>query len=195
MKKISVLTISLILAVSFLKGQEYRKITNPAYKYVSSPGFINITELNAAIGISDSLASDNKYYFGITSLFGYQINRNFSGGVGTGIIRYESRQLIPLYLGYRYSIYLKGATPYFYADAGVLFDYRDFKNESKVFINPGVGISRYITSRFEASMSAGFMLQTRTSIRRIGYINFRLGVIFRKNEYRLFRPNPPAVID
>jgi len=187
MRRQSILTLFVLICGSTLSGQEYGKVSNPAYRYVSSPGFINISELNYAIGISDSLISETKSYFGLTSLFGYQINRNFSGGIGTGIFRYESRQLIPLYLEYKYNFYFKGATPYFYSDAGALFDYRDFRNESKIFLNTGIGISRYISPKFEANISGGVTVQTRTSIRRVAYITFKLGIIFRKNPYRLFK--------
>jgi hypothetical protein len=187
MKRLSIPALFFFFFIKSMLAQEYGRVSNPAYRYVSSPGFINNTELNYAVGISDSLVDATKSYFGLTSLFGYQINRNFSGGIGTGIFIYESRQLIPLYLEYKYNLYFKGATPYFYTDAGALFDYRDFRNESKLFLNAGAGVSRYISPRFEANFSGGVSVQTRTSIRRVAYITFKLGIIFRKNSYRLFK--------
>jgi len=187
MKRVTVLTLFLLANLLSLRAQEFGKITNPEYRYVSAPGYVNITEISGAIGISDSIVTNTKYYFGITNIFGYQINRNFSGGVGIGVFRYETHQLIPLFLEYKFNFYLKGVTPYLYVDAGGIFDYLDFRNESKIFLNPGFGISRSIGQRLEINLSAGFMLQTRTSIRRVGFTNFKLGIIFRKNPYRLFR--------
>jgi len=193
MKRVSILTLFLLASLFSLRAQEYGKITNPEYEYVSGPGYVNITEISGAIGISDSLDTSTKYYVGVTNIFGYQINRNFSGGIGTGVFRYESRQLIPLFLEYKFSFYLKGITPYFYADAGGLFDYLNFRNESKLFLNPGFGISRNISPRLGINLSAGLMVQTRTSIRRVGFTNFKLGITFSKNPYRLFRRTDKAV--
>ena len=187
LKKIVILTFTFSSFIISLSGQQYDKVTNPSYRFASSPGFVNISEISGAIGLSDSMATNSKYYYGATNVFGYQISRNFFGGVGVGFFFYDTRQLIPLYLEYKYSIYLKGVTPYFYADGGILQDPVDFFVESKIFLNPGIGISRYISSRLEGNLSLGLMLQTRTSLMRVSFINFRLGIIFRKNPYRMFK--------
>lgn len=187
MKNISVLTYFITFLFSSASGQQYGKVTNPSYRFESVPGFVNISEINTAIGLRDSMVSNSQYYYGITNVFGYQINRNFSGGIGIGYLKYDARQLIPFYLEYKFNFYLKSVTPYLYADGGILQDPFDFFKESKLFMNPGFGISRYISSRFEFNISAGLMVQTRTSLMRVGYVNFRLGIIYRKNAYRMFR--------
>ena len=46
-------------------------------------------------------------------------------------------QLIPVFLEYRYNVYLKRFSPYFYADGGALLDLIDLKKGSRIFINPG----------------------------------------------------------
>ena len=175
-----------IFAVSSY-GQQYGEIKNPSVRYISSPGFVNITEINGAIGLSDTAATNAKYYFGITNVFGYQINRNFFGGVGIGCLIYDGGQLFPLYLEYEYSMYLKRLTPYFYADGGILADPTALRAESKIFINPGIGISRYISTRLEGNLSVGLMVQSRSTLNRVTFVNFKLGVIFRKNPYTLFK--------
>ncbi len=187
MNKTATLLFLLEFIICSASGQQYGKVTNPSYRFFSTPGFINITEINAAVGLRDSMVTNSNYFYGVTNLFGYQINRNFSGGLGIGYFVYDSRQLIPLYLEYKFSLYMKRSTPYFYTDGGILQDPRDFFDESKIFLSPGVGISRYISPRFEVNFSAGLMVQTRTSLRRVGFVNFKLGIIFRKNAFRMFK--------
>ena len=137
MKKVPTLTVFLILCIYSASAQKYGKVANPSYRFESVPGFINISELNAAIAVGDSMATTSRYYFGLTNVFGYQINRNFSGGVGIGLLKYDTRQLIPIYLEYKFNFYLKSGTPYLFADGGALQDPVDFLHESKLFINPG----------------------------------------------------------
>lgn len=185
--KILILTIFIVYNIFSASGQQYGKIINPSYRFVSSPGFVNITEINGAVGLRDSTATNSEYYYGVTNVFGYQIDKNFSGGIGIGYLFYDSRQLIPIYLEYKYSLYLKSMTPYFYGNGGILVDFNDFQDESKLFINPGIGISRYISSQFEGNMSVGLMLQTRTSLMRVSFINIKLGIIYRINSFRMFK--------
>ena len=162
---------------------------NPSFRYMASPGFVNISEITGALGIEDSITGNARQYFGLTNVFGYQINRNFFGGIGTGCLLFEKTILIPVYLEYKYITYLRGFSPFLYADGGGLINPADFLNESKIFINPGAGISRTISPRIEVAFSAGYMLQSRSSLSRISYINFKLGVTYRKNAFRYFRPN------
>jgi hypothetical protein len=186
-KRFLIAAFTLVVFTVSSYGQQYGEIRNPSVRYISSPGFVNITEINGAIGLSDSAATNSKYYFGVTDVFGYQINRNFFGGVGIGYLHYDGGQLFPLYLEYGYSMYLKRLTPYFYADGGILADPTAFRSESKIFINPGIGISRYISSRLEGNLSVGFMVQSRSTLNRVTFVNFKLGIIFRKNPYTLFK--------
>jgi hypothetical protein len=187
MKKFVFLSYFLVVVNYITFSQYSSKPVNPTYKYVADPGFVNISELNGAIGLSDTIGLNAKYYFGVSNVFGYQIDRNFFGGIGIGVYIYDEGQLIPLYLEYKYSHYLKNFTPYFYADGGALFSPTDFKSESKIFINPGIGISRAISPKFEGIFSVGFMVQSQSSLERVFFINFKAGITFRKNAFRMFK--------
>ncbi|MBW6500874.1 MAG: hypothetical protein K0B05_05720 [Bacteroidales bacterium] len=188
--KRSLLTGFLVVISAILSYSQYNTFAvNPSFKYFASPGFVNISELNAAIGTEDSITGNAKYYFGLTNVFGYQINRNFFGGAGTGCFIYENTLLVPVYLEYKYSMYLMGITPFLYTDAGALIDPTDFYDESKIFINPGAGVSRTLSPRLEINFSAGFMVQSRSSLSRVTYINFKLGISYRKNAFRYFMPH------
>jgi len=187
-----VLIIFTLLSFVPLSGQSYTKISNPSYRYVSRPGFVSITGIEAAIGLRDTTATNSRYYYSITNVFGYQADRNFFAGIGTGLYYCEENLFIPLFLENKYSLYLKGFTPYFYADGGVLLSINSFTDESKIFVNPGLGISRYISPKIEGSLSAGYMLQARTTLNRVSFLNLRLGIIYRNNGYRMFRKPEPG---
>jgi hypothetical protein len=179
-----------LLTLSFTTSSycQYSAISaDPSFRYVSNPGFVNITELNGASGLRDTLATNAGYYFGITNVFGYQIDKNFFGGIGVGFYYYDVGNLIPFYLEYKYSYYLKRFTPYLYGDGGILIHPTELSEESKIFINPGIGISRVISSNLEINLSAGYMIQSRSNLTRVTFVNFKMGVIFRKNSFRMFR--------
>jgi len=188
MKKIVFSAAFIFLFSSLSYSQNSTRSINPSYRYVSNPGFVNITEINGAMGLGDITTENSKYYFGVTDIFGYQINRNFFGGAGAGYYFYDSGQLIPLFLDYRYSIYLKRVTPYFYNDGGALLKLDELRGGSKIFINPGIGMSRSLSSKFEGTFSIGLMVQMGISSPSTSFINFKLGIIFRKNSFRLYKP-------
>ncbi len=187
MKKILMPVLLAGIFTSSLYCQYSATLADPSFRYVSSPGFVNISELNGAFGLEDTLSTNSDYYFGISNVFGYQIDKNFFGGIGVGYYYYDGGYLFPLYLEYRYSYYLKRFTPYFYGDGGMLIHPTDFSAESKIFINPGIGISRVVSPHLEINLSAGYMIQARSSLTRVTFVNFKLGIIFRNNSFRMFR--------
>ena len=185
----SILTVFLFISfIIYCTGQDYGRTTNVSYKYYSSPGFVNITELSGAQGFENVCNKNAWYYFGATSIFGYQVGRNFICGAGTGFYIFDYTPLIPLFVELRYTTYLKFANPFFFADGGVLFDYNDFENGSKVFFNPGIGFSRSITPKIDGTLGAGLMIQMGNGVDRASFVNVKLGLIFRKQAMRLYNP-------
>jgi hypothetical protein len=160
---------------------------NPAFRYIANPGIVNITEINGATGIGHTSGINEKNYFGITNVFGYQIDRNFFGGAGLGYFSYGESQFVPLYLDYRFSVYLKEATPYLFADGGLLVDPTELISGTKMFLNPGIGISRTVSSKFEILFATGIIVQMGNMMPRASFYNFKLGIIFRKNSFMLFK--------
>ena len=186
----SLLTLVIALLLTFSSfGQGSLKWTNPSYKYYSRPGFVNITEVNGGKGLGDTGVDDSRYYLGITNVFGYQINRHFVQGLGIGFLYYDNGALIPLYLDIRHYRYLKKLTTFIYADGGLLIDYNDINHGTKVFINPGIGITRSVSSAIEGTFSAGLMLQMGDNLPRTSFFNVKLGMIYRKNSYRMKKSN------
>lgn len=185
-KPLTVTILTLFLALP-LSGQKYFKLSDPSYRFVSSPGSVDIAEINGAYGVRDSTANNASHFFSITNVFGYQVDRNFFAGIGVGLYFCENRLLIPIYLENKFSVYLNGITPFLYANGGLLQSPADFLDESKIFINPGIGLSRYISSKIEGSFSVGYMIQARTTLTRVSFLNFKMGLIFRNNPYRMFK--------
>ena len=183
--------LSAILFLSLLihcNGQDYSRTTNVAYKYHSSPGFVNITELSGAQGFENVCNRNAWYYFGATSIFGYQVGRNFICGAGTGFYMFDYSAMVPLFVELRYATYLKFANPFFFADGGVLFNTDDLKDGMKVFFNPGIGLSRSITPKIDGNLGAGVNLQMGNDVRRATFVNLKLGITFRKYAMRLYKP-------
>ena len=191
-------------SVSVTYGQYSAFSAHHSFRYEATPGFVNITELNGAFGLVNAGEENapyepesvySKYYFGLTNIFGYQIDRNFFGGIGVGYLHYEGGDLFPVFLEYKYNIYLKRFSPYFYADGGGMVHLTEFYDKSKIFVNPGVGISRTLSSNFDINLSAGYMIQARTTLTRVTFLNFKLGISWRKNSFRMFRSGKPKIND
>jgi hypothetical protein len=199
MKKSVLLIFLILISRSYIYSQYSAYTADHSFRYFATPGFVNITEFNGATGLfdhegpgessQDSESLNSAYYFGVTNVFGYQIDRNFFAGIGVGFLHYKLDNLFPFYLEYKYSMYMKRLTLYFYGDGGALVKPNpdQFSDESKIYLNPGFGISRTITPKTEISLSAGYMVQARTTISRVSFLNFKLGISYRRNAFRMFR--------
>ena len=180
-----IVTVLLYVLITFCSyGQNHSNWTNPTYKHFSSPGFVNITELNGGKGLGDIDVDNSKFYLGISNVFAYQINKNFLQGLGIGYFLYDSGSLIPLYLDIRSYKYLKKSTMFAYADGGLLIQIRDLNNGTQLFINPGLGINRSVSSLIDGTLSAGIMLQMGDNLPKTSFINFKLGIIYKKKSFR-----------
>lgn len=189
--------ILILLWGSFVFSQYSASDGAHSFRYSASRGFVNIIELNGATGLvdhegptesqDDPESINSRYYFGVTNIVGFQIDRNFFAGVGAGFLHYEGDNFFPVFLEYKFNMYFKRFSSFFYADGGSLVHPVEFSDESKIFINPGIGLSRAISPKIEINLSAGYMVQARTTISRVTFMNFKLGVAFRKNSFRMFR--------
>src|SRR5665811_1186650 len=97
---------SLLLAITVASAiaQTSDKVAStPALNHDWREGYINITELNAGIGLGATNVPYSKSYFGITTVNGYQFTRNIKAGIGVGVQFHNSGTLFPLYLDARYS--------------------------------------------------------------------------------------------
>jgi hypothetical protein len=176
MKKILILMI-FVACTSALMAQG-RVMPNRAYSILnSSPGYITINELQAGLGLGNTSTDFSKSMFGFTTIHGYQMNKNFLAGGGTGALFYNGGMLVPLIMDFRYNIKISVFTPYVYADGGVLLNFSDLAENSKIFINGGAGARYSFSRQLAATLSAGYWVQNGLS--RDSFVIVKAGITFK----------------
>lgn len=147
----------------------------PALNYDWRPGFVSITELTGAVGLG--LVNDglSKYYYGLTTVAGYQFTRNLKVGGGVGLHRHEEATLFPLYLDIRYSLNAQELVPFFAGAGGLMIYFKEI-GDPRVFINPALGLRYVAANKTAVSFSTGLMVTTGGAAERKSYINFKLGI-------------------
>ncbi len=169
----------MVVAISSTNAQTSDKIAStPALNYDWQPGFINITELNGGIGLGLIDASFSRYYFGITTVNGYQFTRNIKAGVGVGVQAHNGGTLFPLYIDARYSFSSQELVPFFAAAGGVALSFRDLNSGSRIFINPSAGLKWVAANRTGISFSTGLMITSGGGFRD-SFVNVKIGVEFK----------------
>jgi len=180
MNKLLSLMISFV--ISFMMADAQPKEASPRIPpatFNPNDGYVNITELNGGFGIAVTEAPYSEYFSGITSVNGYQINKYFIVGGGTGALVYNEGFLVPLYISERYShptSYFK-LWWYINTDAGVLLNFKDFDYGTRYFLNPMVGIRYSISQTLAMNIGTGLFSQVGPLSPRDSFINFKLGII------------------
>jgi hypothetical protein len=167
---------SIFLIIPFITVLS-QSIEVPKSAYLFSdwrPGFVSITELTGAPGIGLIDEPYAKYYYGITTIAGYQFTRNIKAGVGIGVHRHNEGTLFPLFLDGRYSFNAQKYVPFIAAAGGMAFNFNDI-GQSYLFINPSVGIRYVVASGLGLSFSSGLMIMSAPG-GRDSFINFKLGL-------------------
>ncbi len=172
----------LLLLVSIIGAYaqpDQRIAKNPIVSYDWQPGFVSITEVTAALGLG--LVDDglSKFYYGLTTVAGYQFSRNIKVGLGTGFHIHQDETLFPLYLDLRLNMNSQQIVPFVYGAGGVLLSFQDLEGRTRVFINPGLGVKYVAARRVGVSFSTGLMVTTGGPNARKSFVNFKLGVEFK----------------
>lgn len=175
--KRALLFLFLIAFVSFITtAQDMVSPNRPPENADSQSDFVSINELTYGLGLGLTDVSYSRRYFGFTTINGIHVNKNFIAAAGTGFLIYDEGMLIPLFLDFRYIFNLDPVTPYLYADGGFLLDFKDFKNGTKQFLNPGVGVKYAFSSDMAANLGVGVLMQNNGY--RDTFFNFNLGVSY-----------------
>jgi hypothetical protein len=171
----TLLLFSIFLLVSFTASAQGRVSPNkPIKKLSTETGYITINELTGGAGLGLVTTPLSKYFFGFTTIHGYQVNESFVVAGGTGFSAYNGGNLVPFFMDFRYRFMISTFTPYVVGDGGLLFN---TAGSTKLFINPAVGVRYTINRKFGANFSTGLFVQTGDGVRD-SYINFKLGVTF-----------------
>jgi hypothetical protein len=173
------LIISTIFAVGFLSllsAQEVIRYEKPLVMLSSEKGYIMINEINMGFGLGVNNVPYSQYFIGLNTIHAYQINQNYVVGGGTGVSFYNGGTLVPLFLDFRYRIYVSRVTPYAVADAGFMLDFSG-KKDTRGFINPSVGVSYTLKPQLAISAGTGMFIQWGHV--RDTFINLKGGVVYK----------------
>jgi len=147
----------------------------PKVNYDWRPGFVSITEMAGAFGLADTQSELSKYYYGITTIAGYQFTRNIKAGVGAGVHFHNDGTLFPLFLDVRYSFSAQQIVPFFAGAGGIALDLSSLK-DTRIFLNPSVGLRYVAANRTGITFSTGLMVMTGGPNDRKSFVNFKLGL-------------------
>lgn len=176
--KVKFSLISFFLITTAVVTAQYKVLPNRPFTTLNSaPGFVTINEVNFGLGLSGMTYPFSKHFAGVTSVNGYQVNKNIFFGGGIGVYFYESGPLVPLFLDFRYSFNISSITPYVFGDGGLLLNFADL-NTTKLFLNPGLG-ARYAVNRSVAiNIGAGILAQVDGTVRE-SFLNLKAGIVYK----------------
>lgn len=216
MKRLSTLIVVLILSASFAGAQvvtercwhldkvqflEHRQdfwrshkmysTSSSAYSGVSS-GFYNLTEVTYGFGLEVITTPFSHNHVGITTVNGLKFSNGFALGLGVGFLQYNYSDdnkgwMLPVYGDARYFIGRQKNKFFVAADGGFLFNFEDFKEHARYFVNPQVGMIIPVAKSTHLSVAAGLYTQYDYDFFnrpdegiRDSFINLKLGLLFGK---------------
>jgi len=175
--------LSLLLLITTIMGaysQPDRRIASiPAVNYDWQPGYVNITEITGGPGLLSTQYPYSRYYFGVTTINGYQFTRNIKAGIGLGIHMHNEGTLFPAYIDARYSFSAQRWVPFIAAAGGLSLNFSDLANGSWIFINPSVGLRYVAASRRAVTVSAGLMTMAGEGDRH-SFLSIKAGIELKK---------------
>jgi len=137
--------------------------------------FFNATDLTGGYGLNYRTIPYSSHFYGLTTVNGIMIDKHFMGGIGIGLQYFDAGLVAPVFMEFRYSFGSSVLAPYFYTDGGFELKFKDFQN-SNLFINPGVGLTRKLNEKIALDLGLGYF-QHREAIRS-SFVTFRLGLVF-----------------
>jgi len=209
MKKFSVFVLLIILVTSLASAQvvtercwhldhlqfldhqqnywRSHKLFTTAEQPMYSGGLYNITEAHYGFGLEIIEPPFAHHYTGATTAFGYRLKGGFALGGGTGFFKYNDGYTVPLYADMRYFLGRQRVQFFLAMPAGFLLNFDNFRDYSKVFANPSLGLIVPILKNTHLSFSAGLFTQIDRDIFddpsfdapwHDSFINLKLGFLF-----------------
>ena len=169
----------ILLAISMgtlLAQPDQRIARTPKVNYDWAQGFVTTAELTGAYGLGLIHDELSKYYYGFTATAGYQFSRNIKAGVGTGVHIHNDGTLFPLYIDFRMNLNSQELVPYISGTGGVMLDFDNLTDDTRVFINPLIGLRYIAANRTAITFATGVMVSTGGPSQRKSFLNFKLGI-------------------
>jgi hypothetical protein len=172
--KLSLLLFLLSIIGAYAQPDQ-RIAKTPKVNYDWQPGFVSITELTGGIGLAETESDLAKYYYGFTTVAAYQFTRNIKAGAGVGVQIHNNGNLFPLFLDMRLNMNSQQVVPFISGAGGIMLDFSELE-DTRVFINPLIGMRYVAANRTAVSFSTGVMVTTGGPLARKSFINFKLGM-------------------
>lgn len=150
-------------------------------------GLYNITEVQYGIGLFIVDYPFAHHFAGATTAIGWKFGSGFALGGGTGFLRYNEGYTIPLYADMRYFLGGQRVQFFFAMPAGFLLNFDNFRDYSRVFGNPSLGLIVPVSRNTHLSFSTGLFTQIDREIFddsdfsapwHDSFINLKLGLLF-----------------
>ena len=152
-----------------------------------SGGLYSLTEGHYGFGLEIIEPPFAHHYTGFTTALGWRFGGGLAIGGGTGYLKYNDGYTIPLYADLRYFIGKQRVQFFFAFPAGFLLNFDNFRDYSKVFGNPSLGMIVPVFKNTHLSFSAGLFSQIDRDIFddpslsgawHDSFINLKLGLLF-----------------
>ena len=150
-------------------------------------GLYNITELQYGFGLAEVGVPFSHHYGGISNVTGYLFGSGLALGAGIGYNQYNDGYIIPPYGDIRYFMGKQRIKFFLVGDGGFMMNFENFKDYSRVFVNPGAGLIVPLNKNLRLSFSAGLLtmwdrdvLKDSGAGYRDSYVNMKLGLLFIK---------------
>jgi len=102
------------------------------------------------------------HYVGATTALGWQFGSGFALGGGLGFFKYNDGYTVPLYADLRYFLGRQRVKFFVAMPTGFMMNFDNFRDYSKVFTNPGVGLIVPVMKNTHLSFSAPGMTASST---------------------------------
>jgi hypothetical protein len=185
MKKPIFLSLLVFMAASSLSYSQTRN--NPDRSVASGnskPGLMNITELNAGIGIEQLNRDYAKRTANLTTILGMGLTRNLTGGIGIGVSLYNGGTLVPLFADFRYFFNLGKTRCFVLGEGGIFLNSKNTEGIPKYLVSPGAGVVLPVSKSTFINVGAALFTQFRDDdFGHDSFINIKLGMtfLFKKN--------------
>lgn len=181
--------------VQFLQHKQDFWRTHKLYSTSAQPfsvitgGYYNLTEIQYGFGLAGTEPPFSHHFAGITTVNGWRFGNGLALGVGVGYYSYNDGYGLPLYGDIRYFMGSQRVKFFVAGSGGFLMNFEDFKDFSRVFVNPAAGLIVPLAKNMQLSFSAGLLTQYNRSYfemtdpwgrYRDSFITMKLGLIFGK---------------
>ena len=181
MKKALLVTGICVFAL-IASGQSGYSTTELIRKTDRSNGIFSSTDLNYAFGLGTTAVDYSKYFYGLSTVTGYQFGRIMKLGLGLGASSFNAGWLFPAYLHTRLSLPIDFFVPFIYLDGGYLFSFTDITGRSRPFVDAGAGLHMTLREGLAVNISGGLFRHYGGPETKSTLVNFRAGLEFKARQ-------------